>query len=113
MILPTTFSLTRKIKYMYTTYKINLTFDVLYMRADLDQASATIYTSCSDDPNDDNSFSAIPYQTADARHDLNDAAILAISYMGSDYWLDPSYEFDEDEDEDEYIAGLIIDIEEV
>lgn len=93
---------------MYTNYKINLGFDTLYMKADLSQASATIYTSADPDEYD---WEPTQYQTADASHNLDEAAILAVSCQGRDYWMSPDDE-GEIEDDDAYIACLICGIEE-
>ena len=82
-----------------TIYTINLGFDQLRVRADLNQASAPIEVFGDED------FVPTQFQTADARHRVSEMARLAVRAMGPDYWLDPSSDYPDDEDA--YIGALI------
>lgn len=94
-------------------YIIKMTWgDTLEMECNLSEASAPIIV--------DGDYS--PYQTADARHRLTDAARLAVLDQGRDWWLSPCCEIGEDEDgeatydglsESAYIDSIIDSIEEM
>lgn len=79
--------------------------------ADLSQASAPIHAIT-----EDGELSSTPFQTADARHDADEAALLLMAWWGRDTWLSPDCEVTESESgeelydgmtQDEYIASLI------
>lgn len=92
-----------------TVYTVTLPFDRLKIRADLSQASSPIqYLADGDD--DDRHWVPTPYQVADARHDEVEAAVLAVKYLGSEYYLDPADDSD-DLDHDAYVRRLILSIE--
>lgn len=84
-------------------YTVQLTFDRLTMTADMAQASWPIGWI-----DDDGEQHTTQYQTADARHDLERAAVLLVSTFGRDWWCGPD---DDPKDDDEYIRDLIVDIE--
>ena len=87
-----------------TIYTADLGFDTIRFRADLSQASAPITLV-----NDEGEETATQYQTADARHDVRQALMLAIGACGRDYYAQP----DDNRGSDEIIAELVevVDIE--
>jgi len=83
---------------MRTVYEIQL-FERFRFSADLTEASASIYI-VGDDGLDD---TCTPYQTADAGHNLHEAAKLALLYCGRDYYAKPG----DDRDDYEIVSDLI------
>lgn len=79
-------------------YAIRLPFDVLYVSADLVEASAPIaYWSGHDKPPSldipdpvEGEWITTPFQTAAVQHDKQRMALLVLDYMGAEYWLDPA-----------------------
>ena len=64
---------------MRTEYEVDCGFDSFRISVDLEQASAPI--SANFDPErEEDSWGAVPYQTADARHALEGAIRLVLEY---------------------------------
>lgn len=87
-----------------TRYRIETTFDTTIMHAHLVEASAPISYET-----DDGEVVCTPYQTADARHYPEEAALLVYRYLGPEHWLSPDDE--RPEDEDDYIRDLILSVD--
>lgn len=88
-------------------YQIKTTWgDKVHFAADLSQASAPI---CDVDDDTLEFGRSTQYQTADARHNLDEAARLYMSTLGRDFYADPST----DQDDDEAIEAAIESVEEI
>lgn len=74
--------------------------------ADLSNAKAPLRLS-----DGEGGWQSTQYQTADARHDEEQAAILMIRSLGAEWYMEPGQCLDEGESEDDYIRSLITGIE--
>lgn len=81
-----------------TRYRWSLPFEVFEFEADLDQASATIYTV-----DEDGQLVPTQYQTADAGHDAREALRLCLEACGPAYWHPDGG----GDDEEEVLADLV------
>ena len=88
-------------------YRIELPFDRVLMDADMTHAAANIGWI---DEDEDGERHSTQWQTADARHDVGEAAVLLIRSFGADYWCEPGVDVG---DEDAYVRELILAIEEI
>ncbi len=74
-------------------YYVDCGFDGFYMKVNLTQASALICMYCGPDaPNEETPWSATPYQTVHARHDLYRAAALCVEDCGEEWYSGPGEE---------------------
>ena len=85
------------------TYTIKLPFDRLKIDYDGVHSESPIWYEGAD-----GEWFPTPFQTADASHDVDTAAVMVIEWLGSDYWHDPDDDYPDDEED--YIRDLIEDI---
>lgn len=101
-----------------TIYLARTTFGTFRFQANLAEASAPII-SLPDRGDDTMESFPTPYQTADARHDADQAARLCLEYFGREYWCDPSVVSEDDDGnetfdsmtKDDYLDSLIVSVE--
>lgn len=90
-----------------TIYAITTSWgEKVHFAADLTQASAPI---CNVDDETLEIGSSTQYQTADARHDADEAARLYVGLLGRDWYGDP----DSDDDDDTQITAAIASVDPV
>jgi hypothetical protein len=93
-----------------TIYTVKLKFDTFSFDANLSEASSIIrLVNDERDEYGNITYQATQYQTADARHRADEAALLVLEWLGNDYWLNPSDEIVEDEHGNETINGKTVD----
>lgn len=92
-----------------TIYKVKLTFDEFRFEANLAEASSIIrLVNDERDEYGNLTYQATPYQTADARHRSDEAALLVLDWLGYEYWLDDDDFVDIDSDGNSTINGKTI-----
>lgn len=102
---------------------VKLTFDTFRFQANLADAAAPIryINDERDEETGEHTYQCTPYQTADARHRVDDAVMLMMDWLGMDYWRDPADEIGEDaagkitiggKPVEQYIRDLIVSVTE-
>lgn len=90
------------------TYKVTTAFDTFHLRGNFAEASSSIEVN-TDPDYEDNSWGPTPFQVADARHNPEVAAVMLVSYFGTEWYLDPADEHLHDEmGPDAYIREHVI-----
>lgn len=89
---------------MRTEYEVDCGFSSFRISVDLEQAPALISTNF--DPDwEEASWDGTPYQTADARHDLEGAIRLVLEYCPN-WYVDPSDPRSEEDQLDDLMGHM-------
>lgn len=74
----------------FETYYVDCGFDGFYMRIDTARSEAPISMyGGPDKPDEETQWESTQYQTADARHDVDRAAVLCVKVCGEDWYCEP------------------------